>query len=457
MPKKVTELKAKQEEVLKELRALDKLATDEKRQLSDDESKKFDDGEQEFETIQRNIDRELRMEAKERNLSAGFEKTPPHLETAASGDGEEERGSKSKSKEKAGSKGMPFRSLGEQLQAVIGAGQNRHSPVDTRLLEVRSPTGMSESVPADGGFLVQQDFMAELSSGAFETGILSQRCRRLPIGSGKNGIKIAMIDETSRLNGSRNGGIQAYWVGEAEQKPQSYPRLRIMELTLKKLVGLIPITDELLQDATALDAWVRMLFSDEFGFQLDEAIVNGSGVGQPLGILNSPAVVEQADEATQAASELLWINIVKMYSRLAPSSMSSAAWFYNSEIFPALATMQFDASATAGNVPLFVPAGGASGSPLNTLLGLPLIPIEQAAALGTPGDLILADFNQYMLIEKGGIETAMSIHVRFEYDESMLRFVMRADGQPMWRAPMTPYKGSLTKSPFVTLALRNGS
>ena len=55
-------------------------------------------------------------------------------------------------------------------------------------------------------------------------------------------------------------------------------------------------------------------------------------------------------------------------------------------------------------------------------------------------------------IEKGGIESASSIHVQFLTDETTFRFVYRFDGGPMWSSTLTPFKGSNTQSPFVVLA-----
>lgn len=450
--KYLDKLQARQKEILAELRKLQNKADTENRELSQDESASFSSLETEFDNVGKSIEREQRLNEREKAQGGRFESAPP-TEKRTSDEESEERSGSAEKKKPAG----PFKSLGEQLKAVIEAGSHTGRAVDPRLLEVRAPTGMNEILPADGGFLVQQDYMTDLTSAAYETGVLSSRCTKLPIGPGKNGIKITLLDETSRVDGSRFGGVRAYWAGEGEQKTKSNPKLRQVELTLKKLIGLIPITDELLEDAVALESWVKLLFGQEFGFKVDDAIINGSGVGQPLGILNSPALVTQADESMQAATVILWKNIINMYSRLSPSSVSKAVWLYNTALFPAIANMQFDASATAGSYPLFVPAGGASARPYNTLLGLPMIPIEQAAAPGTPGDLILADLSQYILIEKGGIQTALSIHVRFEYDESMLRFVLRTDGQPLARSALTPYKGTPTTSPFVVLDTRNGS
>lgn len=448
--KHIEKLRSRQKDVLTELRTLQNKTVEEKRELSEAEGKTFGELEKEYETLGEGIAREERLNEREASLGS-FESKPPVEKRTMSGDGEEERSNGNKTKV-AG----PFKSLGEQIQAVIRA-SHPGANIDKRLVDVRAATGMNEVNPADGGFLVQQEYAEKLSTGAYETGKLSKLCTRIPIGEGKNGIKLTMLDETSRVDGSRQGGVLAYWAGEGQQKTASKPKLRTMEMTLKKLIGLTYLTDELLQDATALESWVSQWFAKEFGFQIDNGIINGTGVGQPLGILNSPALVTQADEATQAVGVINWKNIINMYSRLPASSVSKAKWFYNSEVFPALAAMQFDSGATSGSVPLFIPGNSAAvGSP-TTLLGLPMEPIEQAAALGTPGDLILADMSEYLVIDKGDMQSAMSIHMRFDYDESVLRFVTRIDGQPMWRSALTPFKGSATKSPFVVLDTRNGS
>jgi HK97 family phage major capsid protein len=116
--------------------------------------------------------------------------------------------------------------------------------------------------------------------------------------------------------------------------------------------------------------------------------------------------------------------------------------------------MQMAMSVGTGGVPVYMPAGGASAAPYGTLFGRPVIPIEQCAAIGDAGDIIFADLGGYILAEKGGIQSDVSIHVNFIYDESVFRFVLRIDGQPLRASALTPYKGSDTLSHFVTLASR---
>jgi HK97 family phage major capsid protein len=58
----------------------------------------------------------------------------------------------------------------------------------------------------------------------------------------------------------------------------------------------------LLQDAAALEGVVRSGFTSEFGFLLDDAIINGTGAGQPLGILNAGCLVQVSKETGQKAA-----------------------------------------------------------------------------------------------------------------------------------------------------------
>ena len=81
--------------------------------------------------------------------------------------------------------------------------------------------------------------------------------------------------------------------------------------------------------------------------------------------------------------------------------------------------------------------------------------IEQCQTLGTVGDIILADFSTFLLATKGGVQQAMSVHLRFDYDESVFRTLARAGGEPLWSSDLTPFNGTNTVSPFVALETRS--
>ena len=423
--KKILEMKAKREDArLKAMAVLNK-AEAEDRFLSEDEQKDIDKYEEEIRAWDESIGRAeklLAIEPEDRSTEKPEVKPTP-----------------AKDNEKR------FASFGEQLMAAYRAA-TPGGKVDERLT-TRAASGLNESAPSDGGFLVQQDFVTELLKRTYETGILASKVKKIPISTNANGMKINAIDEDSRANGSRWGGVQTYWEGEADEITASKPKFRQMELSLKKLTGLCYATDELLQDAAALEAVIRQAFAEEFGFKIDDAILSGSGEGEPLGILNSGAIVTVAKEASQ--TDIITVeNLIKMWNRLWSRSRANAVWYINQELEPYLYTLKI------GDKPVYIPAGGLSEKPYGTLFGRPVVPIEQCSAAGEVGDIILADIGQYLLIDKGGVKSASSIHVRFLYDENVFRFIYRVDGKPIWTKPLTPYKGSATVSPFVTLAKR---
>lgn len=342
-----------------------------------------------------------------------------------------------------------FDSMGSFLTSVIRAGMGRGT--DERLMGEQRAYGMNETIPSEGGFLVAPQFSSQLLQRTYSQGILPGRCFRLPL-TKSSSIRIPAVDETSRANGSRLGGIQLYWNAEAAELTKSKPKIRQMELSLKKLTGLCYLTDELLADAPMLEAFTTKAFSDEFSFVLDDVLIRGTGAGQPLGILASNGLVTVAKETNQYAKTILYENIVNMWSRCWGKSRANAVWLINQDCEPQLSKMSLTVG--TGGVPVYMPASGISGSPYATLMGRPLIPFEQCDTLGQKGDIILADFGEYLLTDTGQIKSASSIHVRFLYDEMALRFTYRVDGQPIWNNPLTPYKGSNSLSPFVCLAER---
>jgi HK97 family phage major capsid protein len=436
------QIQKRQVEVIERMNALADAAKKENRGLSQDEAKEFDTLEAEVESLKGSLERAERLEKLNQERAQSTSK-PVDIKVVREA-GEDEKG-----------ECKVWRSFGEQLQAVVGAAKNPYK-MDSRLTQsdklMRAATGLQESVLADGGFLVQQDFANEILARAYETGVLASRVRRMSISSNSNGMKIPAVDEVSRANGSRWGGIQAYWEGEADAYTASKPKFKMMELVLKKLTGLYYATDEVLADASVLESVVSQGFAEEFGFKLDDAILNGDGAGKPLGMLSSPSLVTVAKEGSQTAATINVNNLAKMRSRLYGRSRQNAIWLMNQDIEPQLLTLSISVGNNA--FPVYLQGGTVAGEQFDTLFGRPTFPVEQCATLGTVGDILLVDPSQYLLIDKGQMQRAVSVHVRFLHDEQVFKFTYRVDGQPIWSSALTPFKGSNTQSPFVALATR---
>jgi HK97 family phage major capsid protein len=338
--------------------------------------------------------------------------------------------------------------LGDLLMCVMRA-STRHQ-VDPRLIE--ASLGSNETVEADGGFLVEKDVADGLLRRTFAISRISSRVRRIPISAKSNGLKINALKDDSRATGSRWGGIQSYWIGEGDSLTPTRPKFRQMRMELKKLAGLLYATNEMLMDSTALAAVIGEAFPEEFSFMVDDAVFEGPGTAQPLGFMKANCKVTVSKETGQPAKTIQFENITNMWARCPARSMATAEWWINQDVLPQLMGMSMVIG--TGGVPVYLPPGGLSGSPYGTLMSRPVIPIEYCETLGTEGDIVLADPAQYVMIDKGDIQYATSIHVAFLTDEQAFRFIYRVDGQPVDDKPITPFKGTNKQSTFVTLQTR---
>lgn len=347
-----------------------------------------------------------------------------------------------------------WKSFGEQLKAVQIAG-TPNGEIDKRLVLGKSE-GANELVGAEGGFLVHPEYSKEILTVAHDVGIVVKDCRHLTISG--NRLIMNAVDETSRVTGSRWGGIQVYWVAEGGTATKSKPKFRQVDLKLNKLMGICYATEELLADQNALMGITTQGFGEEFAFMIDDAVINGTGAGQPLGVRNCNALVTASKESGQDADTVIAENITAMWNRMPAKNRLKAKWYIIQDVEPQLFKMGFKMGTAA--IPVFMPpigqgVGGLVGSPNGTLFNRAIQTIEQCQELGLEGDILFLDLSQYLIIEKaGGLDATSSIHVRFLYDEQTFKFTYRLDGQPLWHNTITSYKGSVTRSPYVTLETR---
>jgi HK97 family phage major capsid protein len=273
-----------------------------------------------------------------------------------------------------------------------------------------------------------------------------------------NLMKIPAIDETSRADGSRWGGTRGYWMNEADALTGSKPRFKNLELTAKKVGVLTYATSELFNDMSALSQYLignRGVMAKELAWKITDAAINGDGAGKPQGVLNSPSlvVVTRSGSNVVAANDVL--NMLARFwvgSRTDPQGLSldanmsagpKPAWFCHSDVVAQLATCVIAVGSGGSLAFLYNPE-------TMNLMGFPVVPIEQCQALGTQGDLILADMNEYLLATRNS-NLDVSMHVRFLNDEQAIRLIIRMDGQPAWNSAVTPFNGTNTQSPFVVL------
>lgn len=351
----------------------------------------------------------------------------------------------------------PWAHMGEFLQAVAVAGTNP-SQADPRLLANRADangfraaaSGGNQGNGADGGFLVGTQFSDALLDRAREESPILGMCRSVPISEGFESLDLPVIDETSRATGSRWGGVQVYRAAEAATVTASKPTFGKLKITTSKIMGLAYATDEILGNARAMDAIYGDAFASEIAFKVTNEIFRGVGGDECLGFIGGPATVDQAKEINQAAATINTKNLSKMWMHLPARSKSRAVWVINNECEPELDELTVPAG--TGAVEPRIVTYGPDGA--LRIKGRPIIQAEQADALGTSGDISLCDFSEYIVSPRGSIEQQESMHVRFIYGEMTFRWTYFINGRPAWLSTVTPFKGSATIAPFVTLATR---
>jgi len=341
---------------------------------------------------------------------------------------------------------------GRQLQAVAAfATSGGHvSAGDLALLRpmMAGPTGLNTDVGSEGGFLVTQERSSGILQRMYTTGAILSRLTPMPIGAGANGTRIPAIDETSRADNSRYGGIVSGWLGQGNTLTAGKPKFREMDLRLRKVGAFVYATSEQLADAVALEGWIGRYLPLELTFRVEDATLNGTGANQPQGALNSGAVISIT---RNTASRVLYEDVAGMWARMWAPSRRTAVWYVDQSVESQLEQLNI-AIGTAGVLaPIYRAAGSVPGQDVATLYGRPIVPVEYLAALGTAGDIVLFDPQEYTLIDKGGVDQAVSIHVAFLTDESVFRFTYRVDGQLSWNAPLTPKSAGATLSPILAL------
>lgn len=350
-----------------------------------------------------------------------------------------------------------FGSMGEYCQAIMQLRNPSTKPgrdgLVTKLKGIQEfQNSFSSEEPGAGGYLIPETMRSELLQLALEESIVRSRATVIPMSTLR--VPIPTVDETSHVS-SLFGGVIFYWTEEAASLTESTATFGKVVLDAKKLTGFFKVPAELLDDAPAFAGWFDARVPAGLAWFEDVAFMTETGVGTPLGFINAPASVAVAKETGQATGTIVWENIVKMYSRMLPTSLKNAVWIASIDTFPELATMAL--AVGTGGGPVWIGGWGQSGSemPPMTILGRPVIFTEKTPALSTTGDLNFVDLSYYLIGDRQQIRVDSSEHFLFQNNQVAYRIIERVDGRPWIQSALTAHNGSsATLSPFVQIATR---
>lgn len=339
-----------------------------------------------------------------------------------------------------------FANAGEFIHAAWHL--NNNAELQQKMASLRN--AYSSVVPADGGFLVPETLRSQLLEIALEMAVVRSRATVVPMETAR--VPFPMIDSTTNV-GSVMGGMIAYWGEESAALTDASPKFGRATLDAKKLTGLSVVPNELLADSlVSFAALVERLWPQALAFFEDVAFMSGTGVGEPLGFLGAgnAAGVAVTKESGQAADTIVVENVIKMYSRMLPSSLSRGIWICSPEAIPELFTMALSVGTGGGPVMLTNVAGPA---PM-TIFGRPLVVSEKAGRLGDRSDLAFVDLSYYLIGDRQTMTASSSTDWKFGNDQTAFRIIQRVDGRPWLQSAITPQNGGPTLSPFVEIEAR---
>lgn len=300
-----------------------------------------------------------------------------------------------------------------------------------------------------GGFFIQPQFDDRFLTKGVETDWVRENGAMI-IPTTSTMLKLnAEVDRDRQTN--LYGGVNVFWGGERQTLQDAKGKFRQVELKPDYLTGLYYITDHLLQSATALNAIIGRQFRDAFVRKETLAWLSGNGVGEPLGVLNSPALHSVTRNTTDS---IKYADITGMRAHC--FDYQNAVWVASKGAYETLASLNFEhviqeAGANVGGSGQLVWQQQLVTDKPDVLLGRPLFFTEFLQTdIGTAGDLILVSWPHYLIAESPQFVNDSSIHVRFDSLETAFRFAKRLDGRPWWESALTLQNGFVV-SPFVAM------
>jgi HK97 family phage major capsid protein len=319
-----------------------------------------------------------------------------------------------------------FRNLGEFLYEL------RFNPDSPELREMTMNQG------DEGGILVPEQFSDELLKLEGEDPIVRPRARVIPAGNPPD----AKISFPALQQGKKGqyGGVEVNWTAEGETVGDSDAKLTDVSLEPQEVSGSITVSNKLLRNAAAMNAMLTELLRGAMIEAEDDAFIQGDGVGKPLGILNSDGAILVS---RNTSSKIVYEDVIKMMSKV--YSQSNLMWVASQSAFEDIKDMKDSAGNRVYTGPNLV-----KGTPAS-LEGIPLEFTGNLPTIGKKGDLMLVDMRYYWIKDGSGPFIAVSKHVKFMNNKTVIKIVRNTDGQSWVKEPLTLRDGQSKVSPFVVL------
>lgn len=437
---RITELRTRMAATKREADALLAAVADRDGQITAEERERYDRMVADLDAWGATLDRLLDMQQREIDAAARAERDRPPAETPENraGDAAPQNAATPPVEQRDVLEPYrfgdhEFRNFGDFVGACV-EGDPRVRAYQAHLRD------LSMGVGAEGGILIPEQWRQAIMQIDGEAELVRPRATRIPATTPPD----AKLSFPTLKQGAVGvmGGLAFEWVGEGGDKPETDFDLEGISTEPKEFAAYTTITDKLLRNSQVMATYLRVMLNRGVSHDLDLSLIKGNGVGKPLGAWNSPGAIKVNRAAAGAFG---FTDVVNMLAALLPESWTRALWALHQTLLPSAINL----ADAAGNS-IFV-AGDATKGISPTLLGVPIRWTGKTYALGTTGDAALMDFSYYLYREGAGPFIAMSEHVYFLQNKSVVKCFGSVDGQGWVKTPLTLDDGVTQVSPFVLL------
>lgn len=333
--------------------------------LSPEDTENYEKLENEIVDLGREIERQERMDAFEREMAAPTAKPLTERPEAAKAE--------AKAEEKTGRASDSYKS------AFWAQARSRNGMT----YEVRN--ALQEGTDSEGGYLVPDEFEHTLIQALNESNIIRSRARVITTSNGLHKIPVVA-----------NHG-NAAWMEEEDAYTESDEAFSQVNLDAHKVGTLIKVSEELLQDsAFDLESYIRSEFSRRIGDKEEDAFLNGNGTHKPTGILNATGGA-QVGVTTASATAITADEIIDLFYSLKAPYRKNAVWILNDATVKAIRKLKNG----TGDY-LWQPA--IKDGEVPTILGRPYFTSQYAPTIEAAAKVIaFGDFSYYWIGDRQGI------------------------------------------------------
>jgi len=287
--------------------------------------------------------------------------------------------------------------------------------------------GQISTTGADGGFMIPPEYRLNWDLRQ-PTARLNQFVMREPIRS--NTFIMPQPKDNTNASGAV-ANVTVAFTGEQTTNSPSTAKFQELSIPVNTYIGLAKLSWITETAQPAMSPNLFRYFGEALANTLDNKIINGTGSGQPLGLLSASAAANKGSVTRTTANRVKIEDIAGMINII--SDLNQSVWYACNSVKGQLLQLVIGSS-LAG----YVPQGAIPGSvPFDTLLGRPVIYGDFGAALGTTGDLILINTSKYIMPVLGTTEYAESLEFSFDTGERYLRIIGGAGGAPRYTVPFT--------------------